>query len=206
MKNIVPHLLTLLQSIEQAVPGSATARIEARDHNLYINVHTSIRMSRGGERKSFGAELLWDDGMDIESIKRRLRHAVEGEYRTVTVDVKVDDLPRIHSAEFNDYALEGLGILHDDAVKKLQADLRAEKEKAFRDAITYSIGNDRWTLDEVKGRGTMVSQQGGVEVFYFDEQEMLRFSSPVLTGEPGNNKIVASQQIQRLYGRAGWCR
>lgn len=46
MKNIVPHLLTLLQTIEQAIPGNATARIEARDHNLYINVHTSLRMSR----------------------------------------------------------------------------------------------------------------------------------------------------------------
>lgn len=81
MKNIVPHLLTLLCGIEQAVPGSATASIEARDHHLYINVHTSIRISKHGDRESFGAELLWSDGMDIESIKRRLCHVVELEYR-----------------------------------------------------------------------------------------------------------------------------
>lgn len=77
MKLIVTHLLTLLQGIENAVPGIAKAGIEARDHNLYITVHTSTRTSKHGEKKKFHAELLWSEGMDMESIKRRLRHIVE---------------------------------------------------------------------------------------------------------------------------------
>ena len=84
---------------------------------------------------------------------------------------------------------------------KLAANMAAKKESLIKEAISFSIGTDDWTIAEITGRGEIKILHDKTEIFSFDGVDLLHFGH--VTTEIDDSKpgcfMTAIQEYRKLY-------
>ena len=90
----------------------------------------------------------------------------------------------------------------DEQIKQISFSMCEQKEEEIKKAITHVIGRDNWTIEELKGRGSINIYPDKTELFVFDGVDLLRFY-PIETKREknsfGNIILKTTRNFERLY-------
>lgn len=88
-------------------------------------------------------------------------------------------------------------------IEKLAIGMVAQKENIIKDAITHAIGDDKWEMTDVAGRGHLRTLPDKTEIFSFDGVDLVALW-PMKTeiGYDGTEpQMKAVQEFRLLYSQ-----
>jgi len=83
--------------------------------------------------------------------------------------------------------------------KSLAQSLAAQKESIIRNAITYALKRDDWSIADVGGRGQFEIHLGGSSVFSFDGEDLVWFGPIMPSLSTDGTVFTAAIQCRLLY-------
>lgn len=72
----------------------------------------------------------------------------------------------------------------NNAIQRLAMGVVVRREAAIRRGIDAAIGNQEWTLDEIRHRLTRACR-GSVDFYYLDGQIIAKIEAPTMLDTPG---------------------
>jgi len=89
----------------------------------------------------------------------------------------------------------------DEYVGQIISSMNSQKDEEIKKAISYKIGHDNWTIEEVTGRGEFKIFPDKTEIFAFDDVDLLHFEPIEIETENKSIGITlrTKQNFKRLY-------